>query len=463
MNRLILLSLSIIGLQAANAQKPNIVLIVADDMGYGDLESYGCTDIRTPNIDRLAKQGVRFTSFYANGPECTPTRAALLTGRYQQRVGGLECAIGAGNVGRYDEAEWLSDKNELGLPPDMASLPRELKNAGYATAMMGKWHLGYPEKFRPNHQGFDYSLGPIGYGGDYFWHVEQDPVNLADFQGAHTLAVNGRESFRDGYYLTHLITDEAKSWINRQSHDTPFFLYLPYTAPHDPYQGPGDYLTRPLEGDEWKNRNRNRETYARMVEELDRGVGEILEVIDRKGMAGNTIVIFFSDNGGTTLANNGIFSGSKGQVYEGGIRVPCLIRWPGKISANTVSGQASATFDITCSLLSSAGIDTKPLNPDGIDIIRHIMDGAEDSDRTLFWRLKRGNRVRKAVRDGDLKYITEWVDGKQEVEKLFDLGNDPAEKTDLLLSGSHQADQLRAKLAAWEKEVESPRLRDFRK
>jgi len=157
-------------------QKPNIIIFLADDLGYGDLGSYGCTDIRTPNIDKLAAQGVSFTNFYANGPECTPTRTALLSGYYQQRVGGLECAIGAGNVGRYDEARWLSEQHEHGLPPEYANLPFSLKKAGYATAIFGKWHLGYEEKFRPNNNGFDYSFGPIGYGGDYFYHVEQDPI-----------------------------------------------------------------------------------------------------------------------------------------------------------------------------------------------------------------------------------------------------------------------------------------------
>lgn len=453
--------LLLISLFGFSAEKPNIIIIVADDMGYGDLGSYGCTDIKTPNLDRLASQGVRFTSFYANGPECTPTRTALLTGRYQQRVGGLECAIGAGNIGRYDEAGWLAGKKELGLPPEFNTLSKELKNAGYATALMGKWHLGYEEKFRPNHQFFDYSIGPLGFGGDYFWHVEQNPVNQADLTGAHTLAVNGKESFRDGYYLTHLITDEAKAWINRQSKEKPFFLFLPFTAPHDPYQGPDDYQNRPLEGEEWKSRS-NRETYVKMVEELDRGVGEILAMLAKKNLAENTIVVFFSDNGGTGRANNGIYAGFKGQVLEGGIRVPCIIRWPGKIAEQTVSKQITMSFDITCSALVHAGVNIKPLALDGYDIIGHIAKAGKDFDRTLFWRLKRGNNVRKAVRDGDMKLISESVNGIK-TQKLFNILTDPSEKTDILDLNKSDAAKLQQKMEQWETEVAAPRLSGFYK
>ena len=199
----------VIACLSCDQKQPNIVLIVADDMGYGDLGCYGVRDIKTPQIDQLAREGVRLTNFYANGPECTPTRTALLTGRYQQRVGGLECAIGAGNIGRYDEAMWLWNKKELGLPVEEATLLRSLKNAGYKLAMLGKWHLGYEKKFRPDQHGFDYSFGNIGYGGDYFYHIEQDEINLPDFSVAHNLAENGKEVFYDGQYMTDLISKKA--------------------------------------------------------------------------------------------------------------------------------------------------------------------------------------------------------------------------------------------------------------
>jgi len=161
-------------------EKPNIILIVADDLGYGDISCYGGKDIKTPNIDKLASEGARFTSFYANGPVCSPTRAALLSGRYQQRVGGLEAPIGAGNIGRYDEAAWLVERKELGLPPELSILPKELKKAGYNTAIVGKWHLGYEKKFRPHNHFFDYSFGTFGIGGEHFYHTERYPMNLDD-------------------------------------------------------------------------------------------------------------------------------------------------------------------------------------------------------------------------------------------------------------------------------------------
>src|SRR3954452_16842812 len=209
---------------------PNVVLILADDLGYGDLGCYGCPDVRTPNLDRLAPPGVRFTSFYSNGQECTPTRAALLSGRYQHRVGGLECAIGIGNVGRYDDADRLARGHDLGLPADRSELARLLKAAGYTTAITGKWHLGYEPKFLPPNHGFDESFGPLGGGVDYFYHTEPG--------GGPMLYQDGRPVRRDGY-MTDLITAEAEGVI-RCPHDRPFFLYVPYTAPHSPFQGPLD-------------------------------------------------------------------------------------------------------------------------------------------------------------------------------------------------------------------------------
>src|SRR5512133_571096 len=209
-----------LGINCLFAQKPNVIIFLADDLGYSDIGCYGNKNIKTPNIDRLSREGVHFTNFYANSAESTPTRAALLTGRYQQRFGGLECAMGAGNVGRYDEAIWLSEKGELGLPAEECTLPLTLKKAGYNTAMFGKWHLGYEKKFRPDSHGFDYSIVPIGYGGDYFYHTEQVPINPSDFtgySGTHVLAENGKEISRDGEYMTELLTKEAVKWINRQN------------------------------------------------------------------------------------------------------------------------------------------------------------------------------------------------------------------------------------------------------
>lgn len=442
-------------------QKPNIVIILADDLGYGDLGAYGCPDIKTPNLDRLANQGVRFTQFYANGPECSPTRAALLSGRYQQRVGGLECAIGSGNIGRYDEAKWLSDQHDLGLPVEHCTLPVQLKKAGYNTAIIGKWHLGYEPKFRPDKQGFDYSIGPIGFGGDYFYHVEKVPINQPDFKGGHNLAENGKEIFRDGEYMTELITSQAKSWLSKQSAETPFFLYLPYTSPHDPFQGPNDRIGRPLQGEEWEFKSR--EKYIEMVEAMDKGIGEILVALENNNQAKETIVIFFSDNGGTGIANNGILSGFKGQVYEGGIRVPCIIRWPGKVAANKVSTQTAMSIDLSRSILEAAGVKTSDVKLDGYNILEHVLQNKPNVNRTMFWRAKRNEKVRKAVRDGDLKYLVETENGSVTDEKMFNLNNDPSELNDLLLTNPEKAKALRQKIDKWEAEVAPPRLQDFKK
>lgn len=444
---------------AISEQKPNVIIFLADDMGYGDLSCYGCPDIKTPNIDQLASGGVKFTNFYANGPECTPTRAALMSGRYQQRAGGLECAIGAGNVGRYDEAQWLAENHDLGLPADECIVPTALKKEGYQTAVIGKWHLGYEPKFRPDTHSFDYSIGSIGFGGDYFYHVEEVSINQEDFKDGHNLAENGKEVFRNGKYMTHLITEETVKWIGRQKAKNPFFLYVPFTAPHSPYQGPNDDTGRPLDGDEWDFKSR--EKYVEMVTEMDKGVGEILQALQKSGLERETIVIFFSDNGGTGMANNGIFSGYKGQVYEGGIRVPCIIRWPGKIAANSVSNQSCMSIDISKAVLESAGIETGELKLDGYNIINHVVAGKQDIDRTLFWRLKRGTRIRKAVRDGNMKYLAETNAGELVEEKLFNLADDPSELKNLLETEPEQQAKMKEKLAGWELEVKASRLKDF--
>ena len=449
----------VIACLSCDQKQPNIVLIVADDMGYGDLGCYGVRDIKTPQIDQLAREGVRLTNFYANGPECTPTRTALLTGRYQQRVGGLECAIGAGNIGRYDEAMWLWNKKELGLPVEEATLLRSLKNAGYKLAMLGKWHLGYEKKFRPDQHGFDYSFGNIGYGGDYFYHIEQDEINLPDFSVAHNLAENGKEVFYDGQYMTDLISKKAVEWLEHLDGKTPFFLYLPYTSPHSPFQGPGDDLGRPIRGNEWTHSSR--EKYIEMVESLDTGVGKILDYLSDNKLDKETVVMFFSDNGGAREANNGIFSGQKGQVYEGGIHVPCIIRWPGRIDPNSVSEQSSISFDLSRSIINLSGINTDDIHLDGYDIVNHLAMEKNDIERTLFWRKKRGELVHKAINDGEFKYLVVMNNDSVTDEKLFKLEDDPSELNSLLFTNPDKINELKEKLKKWEQDVEAPRLQDF--
>lgn len=433
---------------------PNIVVILADDLGYGDLSCYGSMELHTPCLDKLAAEGVRLTNFYSNGPECSPTRTALLTGRYQQRVGGLECAIGLGNIGRYEEALALSDKGELGLPVEFNILPNVLKQNGYNTAMIGKWHLGDGCEFSPQKHGFDYFIGPLGGAVDYFHHTEPKGVFLGTMMnGDHDLVRNGQQHHRDGYYITHLITDESVEWINIQKKNQPFFLYVPYTAPHEPLQGVDDYSPEKLTMRDWSTKNR--ETYIEMIEELDKGVGKILAKLEDKGIANNTLVIFFSDNGPTKIGNADPFSGYKGQVFEGGIRVPCIIKWPGKITPHTSSKQMAISMDITASIARIVnGRPSKPL--DGIDIIGHITEEKPNFPRTLYWRKLRGNTVFKAVRDDNLKYICN-DNGSEVSEYLFNLSTDPAEKNNLKDSQKENFKSLKRLLDKWEDSVQPER------
>ena len=426
--------------------RPNIVLIVSDDQGYGDLSCYGASDLKTPHIDGLAAEGVRFTQYYANGPECTPTRTALMTGRYQQRVGGLECAIGTTNVGRYDDAIRLAEAHDLGLPVEQSVLPSALKQAGYAAAAYGKWHLGYEPKFLPRRHGWDHFVGILGGHCDYYHYCE--------ITGVKTLHENETPISRDEY-MTHLITNESLRFLERQDGRKPFFLYVPYTAPHSPFQAPNGRKPARVPKEDWNKGTR--EQYCVLVEEMDKGVSQILRTLKAKGFASNTVVIFASDNGGATQASNAPFAGHKGGLYEGGIRVPCIVRWPGVLHAGTVCDQVCITFDLTCSILRIAG--AKPpagRKLDGIDIFEHVEQGRPRLVRTLCWRARRGERTWRAIRDGDVKYLSRQ-DGDERQEWLFDLARDPGEKADLLAVRPADVERLKAILSIWERDVRHSR------
>ncbi|MEQ2007857.1 MAG: sulfatase-like hydrolase/transferase [Limisphaerales bacterium] len=434
---------------AAAPPKPNIVFILADDLGHRDLGCYGVKDIRTPVLDRLATQGVRFTQFYSNGPECSPTRTALLTGRYQQRVGGLECAIGSGNIGRYDDAIRLRTTHDLGLPASETSLGQLLKRAGYTTALFGKWHLGYEDKFAPGAHGFDRALYCAGGGMDYFHHIEPTPDGQKK-----VLFLDGRPEKREGYF-TDLIADEAERFIagNRAR---PFFLYLPFTAPHSPFQGPDEPQPQPLPDDSprWPQGKAPPAIYAAMIERMDSAVGRVLAALDKQGLANNTLVVFTSDNGGTASARPTGLRGIKGTTFEGGIRVPCIVRWPGILPAGVTTKQVALTFDLTASMARAAGVKLPAgRNFDGQDVLAHLADKLPDVTRTVFWRQRRGDSTWKGARDGALKYVVRAVGKRTDVESLFDLDADESEAHDLLASRPADAERLRGLLAAWEKEV----------
>lgn len=417
--------------------KPNVVLIIMDDMGYGDLGSYGVPDARTPNIDRLAREGVRLTDTYANGAVCTPTCAALISGRYQQRVG-LEWALGT-----------LQSDQERGLPVTATSLPALLKKNGYVTGLVGKWHLGFKPEFGPNAHGFDEFFGFLSGAVDYYTHRRGD--GTADLH-ENTTPVETPS------YLTDELTRRAVGFIDRHA-TAPFFLEVAYNAVHWPFQPPD----RPLFGAERNPRPRlfqgpddpipaTRRDYVRMLERADQGVGEILKTLERLGLARNTLVIFTNDNGGEWLSRNAPLSHRKGTLWEGGIRVPLILRWPGQLPAGKTSEQVAITMDLTASILGATGA-TLPAGhrPDGLDILPILRRDSPIVERQLFWRIVRPERHQKAVRSGRWKLL---VDGGQFF--LFDLPSDPGERNDLAARHPELVVSLKNLLADWEKDVDQP-------
>ncbi len=429
------------------AAQPNIVFMLMDDMGYADVSCYGAPDVVTPEIDKLASQGVRFTHCYAMGAECTPSRTAILTGRYPQRVGGMECAIGTGNVGRYDDAEKLAQEENLGLPVSMAVLAPGLKAAGYETAVFGKWHLGYEAKFNPLDQGFDEFFGFLGGNVDYFTHEELSDIPVL---------IEGREITDAEGYMTHLITDRAVEFLGRKTAGKrPFFLYLPYSVPHFPFQGPGDAELGVFPDDQWTTGTR--EKYVEMLEDMDASVGRVLKALEENGMLLNTLVVFASDHGAMKPGLNTPFRDYKGTLFDGGIRVPCIVRWPGKIETGVESAQVCSLMDLTASFLRVAGAEVRDGGElDGIDILKHVQEGAEDFDRTLYWRARRGETTWRAVRFGDAKYVRKTV-GSETEEWLFDLSEDEGEQKNLLERNKEIADDLKRMLAEWELGVRAKR------
>ena len=437
--RSFLATLAAPALRAQN-RPPNVVILIADDLGWGDIGANGVPDIHTPNIDSIAKKGVRFTLSYANAPECTPTRCALLTGRYQHRVGGLECAIGVNNIGRYDEAAWLQEKGELGLPNTEDTIAKRFKALGYDTALTGKWHLGYAEKHWPKEHGFDYSFGILGGNADYFTHEEQ-----GEGLGKTQMFENSSKTKRKGY-MTDLIADAAVDWLKKRT-SKPYFLYVPFTAPHSPIQAAEDYNERTGTA---PHRPKHRPTFARMVERMDARIGDILKLVDD-----NTIVVFTSDNGADVNGRNEPFKGRKSSVWEGGIRAPLHIQWPRRIPARGEVKQLAMTMDLMPTVLGAAG--GKAGNSDGIDLMPFMLGKQQPASRTVCWRYKRAKNVRKAIRHGYWKYLDDSGE-----TGLYDLAADPGEQKDLLKERPDIVKDLQARLAKWEKDVESPRLKGFR-
>lgn len=421
--------------QKGHGRRPNVVLIITDDVGYGDLSSYGAPDLKTPHLDRLARDGVRLTDFYANGATCTPTRAGLISGRYQQRLG-LEQPLGA--LGKADA--------ERGLSPTGRSLPQLLKNNGYATALVGKWHLGWKSEFSPDAHGFEYFFGfKSGYV-DYYRHTAggDAPLKADLFENERPVEVPG--------YMTDLITERSVRFIE-QNAGRPFFIDISYSAAHWPYQRPDEPSTARDNARHlgpFDEPTSTRADYVAMLERADHGVGRILEALDKSGLRENTLVIFTNDNGGEWLSRNTPLFHHKGSVWEGGIRVPAILRWPGRIRAGRVSRQVGITMDLTASILAATGTPAPPDSRlEGIDLLPVLAGRAPLIERTLFWRVP-GPRPQQAVRSGDWKLL---MDSGRAM--LFNLRADVGERDNLIGQRTDIARRLRPLLAAWQENVDA--------
>jgi arylsulfatase A-like enzyme len=410
----------------ARTAPPNIIYIMADDLGYADVGCYGRPDLRTPNIDRIAARGVRFLQGYANSAVCSATRTGLITGRYQYRLRiGLEEPLG-GNV--------------IGLPPEHPTLPSLLRKAGYGTTLVGKWHLGQLPNFGPLQSGYDHFYGFRGGGLDYYRHTPGSGPNedlWDDDVQVHQMG-----------YLTELFGNRAVDVVKgyakaRQA----FFVSLHFNAPHWPWEAPGDEA----EAERLRIQGRgiadydggSQKTYQKMIEAMDAQIGRVLKALDDNRLTNNTIVIFTSDNGGERFALTWPFTGRKTELLEGGLRIPSIISWPGRIPQGKTSDQVSISMDWMPTLLAAAGTSPDPaLPPDGMNLLPHLTANAAPVPRTLYWRYKAN--AQRAIRDGDMKFL-KILDNTF----LFNVAEDPMERANLKDRQKDVYDRLVAKWLDW--------------
>lgn len=409
--------------EAAAARKPNILVILADDLGYADLGFQGCKDIPTPHLDSLARSGVRCTNGYVSHPFCSPTRAGLLTGRYQQRFG------------HENNPTWLPDDPKVGLPLSQTTLPQVLKATGYATGCVGKWHLGAHPAFHPNRRGFDEYFGLLGGGHIYV------PGGKGGVEYNIPLDRNGSPEPLTGY-LTDVLGREASAFVERHK-DEPWFLYLAFNAPHTPLQATDALLARVKHIPDETRRG-----YAALVVGLDDAVGAVLKALRESGREGDTLVFFFSDNGGpvgVTHSDNAPLRGAKGQVFEGGIRVPFVVSWPSKLPKGMDYDQPVSSLDVfaTAAGLTGAAVPESP-GRDGANILPFLAGEEKGSPHErLFWRTGGGKTW--AVREGRYKLLNTGEDRDQ----LFDLAADLDESDDLAAQRPDVTARLKAAYDAW--------------
>lgn len=410
----------LIALASAEA-KPNIVVIVGDDMGYADIGVHGCKDIPTPHIDSLAANGVRCTSGYVSGAYCSPTRAGLMTGRYQQRFG-HEFNPGGAPAG------------EVGLPLTETTLPEKLKAAGYKTGMVGKWHLGNARKFQPPSRGFEEFFGFLGGAHTYFPEKGVQPI------------FRGYEKVEEKAYLTDAFAREANAFIDRHASE-PFFLYLAFNAVHTPMEATAKYLDRFKDIADPK-----RQKYAAMMSAMDDAIGSVLAKLAEHKLTENTLIFFISDNGGPTNANTGNnqpLRGTKAQLWEGGIRVPYLVQWKGKLPEGKTFSLPVISLDIHTTALAAAGAKIEP-GLDGVDLLPHLSwEKMEAPHDALYWRF--GNPL--AIRQGDWKLIRQ---GPRQPFELYNLADDIGEQKNVAGDHADVVKSLSEKVLAWNKTLAEP-------
>lgn len=435
-------------------KKPNIILIMTDDQGYGDLSCMGATDFVTPHLDQLASEGARFTSMYSNSPVCSPSRAALLTGRYPGYAGVRSILAG--------------HRRSSGITSQTPTIATALKKLDYDTGIVGKWHLGLNEKSRPNANGFDWFFGFMAGCVDYYSHIFYWSMADGRTNPTHDLWENDQEVYENGQYMTELITEKSTAFI-REHREKPFLLYVGYNAPHYPMHAPKKYLDR-FQGLPW-----DRQIMAAMLSAVDDGVGEICAELRRQGLSDNTIIYFQSDNGPSRESRNwmdgredpyyggttGGFKGHKFSLFEGGIRVPAIITWPGHIPAGQVIMDPAAAMDIFPTLLEAAGVKERGGTLDGISILPRLMGGKDSTHRRIFWEMDN----QTALRQGRYKLV---LNGQLEEHAevcapvfLSDLDADPGEKNNLAQAMPELAEELKTAALQWRAELEKHWEKEF--
>ena len=412
--------------------RPNIIYIISDDLGYADLGCYGGREGPdgpvSPNVDALAAGGLKLTEGYANSPVCSPTRFAMITMRYQYRLrGALEEPINSRSKGSAT----------LGLPPEMPTLPSLLKDAGYRTALIGKWHLGYPPHFGPLRSGYEEFFGIMAGGVDYFTHCSSS--------GDHDLYI-GEDTHKEVGYLTDVFSNKAVEHVKARAADardgTPFFLSLHYTAPHWPWETRDDAHVAPeVAKNLFHLHGGDVQTYRRMIHHMDEGIGQLMAALREEGLEENTLVVFTSDNGGERFSDNWPLVGGKMDLTEGGIRVPWIAQWPALIAPGQVTAQQCMTMDWSATMIEAGGAQPDPAHSlDGVSLLPVLRVPGHTFDRPLHWRMK--HRGQRALRDGDWKYLR--VDGN---DYLFNISSDERERANL---AGREPKRLADLQGAWE-------------